>query len=152
MNVSISECFIVKECLPWWGRGGWCGISLWWLVLRAAGWPPDSPGFYSDSETSTSPDCNTNTKHILEFKRISESQHTMNKMSRPVLDVSSAGGQSHGDVLPGFQVLPSTRCLAAQLSPALLKHRLPLILRTHTQTPQLPVISQKYITREVNEW
>lgn len=56
----------------------------------------------------------------------------------PVLDVSSAGGESHGDVLPGFPVFSSTWRLTAQLAPTLLEHRLPFILRTHTQTAQLP--------------
>lgn len=44
--------------LPWWGRGGWCDISPCWSVRHAAGWPPNSPGFCCDFET-TSPDWNT---------------------------------------------------------------------------------------------
>lgn len=58
---------------------------------------------------------------------------------QPVLDVAPASGEGHGDVVPRLAGLAVARRLAAQLSPALLEHGLPLLLGAHAQTAQVPV-------------
>lgn len=56
--------------------------------------------------------------------------------------------EGYRNVSPGFLVLSLPGFFTAQLAPTLLKHSPPLVLRTHTQTAQLPATSQTQVSEE----
>lgn len=55
----------------------------------------------------------------------------------PVLEFVAVA-EGNRDALQGLLLVSLSRVSTAQLAPALLKYTLPLLLRTHTQTAQLP--------------